>query len=268
MRPVAPHAVLLFAAALFAAPGAFAQVTFSGDGRSGSSMGISSVNGPVTVIPGGAIIRHEAPLPPPAKTPDDPLLLASLDFRPVEGRKEDGLVGRIALPRGAQRIMICVGRYDDARHNALIDLRQRLALLDAELARDTAPVEYEGMPSVSRTSRGTVFRRSTVVKRSARDVEIAEQRASERARSMIEDAMKTLDWRITPRSDGFFTCAPIPEGRYILIAAARVQGKSDGRNIAPSRQLYWAGVFDHRPGTALGAILGEENGTPWRKLFP
>ena len=260
---------VMFAIPLAAAAQALAQITFSGDGRSQSAMGITSVNGPVNYIPGGAIIRHENPLPPPATNPDDPLVLSSLAFSPVEGRDEDGLVGRIALPPGTQQLLLCVGLYDERRHKAMVELRQELARLDAELKRDTSPVEYEGLPSVQgRTPRGrVVVGRSTVVKRSARDVETSERRAAERARARIEAMMKTLDWRITPRSDGFFACSPIPEGRYLIMVAARVPDNGDKKNLAPSRQLYWMGVFDHKPGSTLSAILGEDNGTPWQSLF-
>ena len=244
-----------------------AQAAFSTGGRSQSAMGVTAGDGQVISVPGGTIIRREAPLPPPAVTPGTPLQLASLEFRPVSGETQ-GLRGRIVLPRGSQNVFLCAGRFDEARHRALLGLRQELARIDAELRRDTAPVEYEGIPSVRvLPNGGAVVSRSTTAKRSARDAELARRQASERVRSRIDAFLKTFDWRIRPAEDGSFAVAPIPPGRYILFVAARVPDEGDGKNIAPSRQLYWAGVFDYEEGHPLGAVLGERNGTEWQDLF-
>ncbi|MGI6495871.1 MAG: hypothetical protein ACOX5G_07250 [Kiritimatiellia bacterium] len=260
-RPIPLCALLLLAASR--AP---AQLSFSSGGYSRLEHGAVIGPGETTRIPGGTILRHEAPLPPPAFSPDDPLQMATLDIRPFESDTQ-GLLGRLALPRGTQQLGVYAGRLDGRRHRALIDLRQELAEIDAALRRDTAPVEFEGLPHVEVTPNRVKIHRSTEVERSGRNQEASRRHAAERARARIDRFLKTLDWRIAPAEDGTFACAPIPPGRYLLFAAARVPDETDRRNLAPSRHLYWVGFFDYADGRPLAVRLGEGNGSDWRALF-
>ncbi len=194
--------------------------------------------------------------------------LTSVQFTPFEA-EENGVVAVMRLPKRAQGAYIYVGPYDEARAQGLENLRRALDALKAELDRDTAPVEIEGMPPMRvRTGSRVKITRTTTVNRSKRDIEETERRAAESAHRMIEGYAKTLDIRATPAaSSGKAVCAPIGPGKLIVCAFARLPDTSKKQNLAPTRFVYWWGIIDCPENGGMATALSETNATEWFDIF-
>ncbi len=211
------------------------------------------------------IVDGEELLPrQPAPISRAPLQMASLAGTRLQGGPEvrSCAGGTWRLPTGTMPPLLAVTPLDDTAVRDLQYLRAVLQGVAQTLAEERADRVFVDMPVV-RGPRG--FYRDNIVKRSSRDIEAAEERATLRAAQALEKFMRTPNRRLVAvRTNGTFVSHELPPGEHLLCGFARPRARRAGQ--MPGLGIWWA-VFTLGPHEQMRFALDEKNMIGWDGIF-
>lgn len=203
--------------------------------------------------------------PPPPAVSREPLVMASLAGERLTGEEIPVCIGgdwRHAGAAGAP--LLALAMLDAQGMRDLQVLRAALRALDRHVREESADRVYEGVPTIRRPHARV---RDAVVRRSSRDVDAAEERATRSAAHLLETFMRAPGRRrVAVRADGRFVSASLPPGEYVLGGMARVR---EGRNRAGAAQglaVWWTSLA-LATNTQMRYRLDAANAISWRDIF-
>jgi hypothetical protein len=165
----------------------------------------------------------------------------------------------------AQKPDVLAARYTPDLIEELYSLRASLVGLINRVAYDNADRRVEGMPRSVTTGYG--HRRTNVLKRSERDKQNNEHRATQSALLQLKRLLSSrFDVRTFAMTDGHTHHYKLPDGQYLLCVLQPFRDPAKKNTPGSEMAIWWTTVTieKERP---KELILDETNAISWREIF-
>ncbi len=165
----------------------------------------------------------------------------------------------------AQKPDVLAARYTPELIDELYQLRASLVGLMNRVAFENADMRMEGMPKSVTTGYG--HRRTNVFKRSERDKQSNEHRASQSALLQLRRLLSSrFDVRTFAMTDGHTHHYKLPEGEYLLCVLQPFRDPAKKNAPGSAMAIWWTTVTIEKD-RPKELVLDETNAISWREIF-